>query len=441
MTRRTAVIVGGLAAAVLTFGSLFGGVLAESGTTGATAAAAPRLDVETALSAFGRGSGAAGTVATLEADVRAAPRDPVRLATLGLAYQVRWRETGNPTFLPLSERALRGALAERPRDATATLGLGHLALIRHDFRRALELGRTARQLAPHASRPYGVVGDALVELGRYREAFAAFERMVALKPTLSSYARIAYARELTGDRAGAISAMRLALDSAGGAPEPTAWAHVELAKLELGHGRVDAAARHVRAALAVFPGYVFAYEQQARVEAARGRLEAAVRSARRAASSVPLPQLVALLADILERRGDMRAARRERATVEAIDRLLTANGLRIDLESAVYRADQRLEPAATVRLARSARAARPSIYGDDALGWALARAGRCVEAEPWLDRALRLGTKDPLLFFHRGYAAGCAGDVAVMRSWYRRALALSPAFSIRWAPVARGALA
>ena len=441
MTRRTAMLVGGVAAAVLTLGSLFGGVVAESGTTGVTAVAAPRLDVETALSGFARGGGAAGTIATLEADLRAAPRDPVRLATLGLAYQVRWRETGDPTFLPLSERALRGALAERPRDATATLGLGHLALIRHDFRRALGLGRTAQRLAPYASRPYGVIGDALLELGRYPEAFAAFERMVALKPTLASYARIAYARELTGDRAGAISAMRLALDAAGGAPEPTAWAHVELAKLELGHGRVNAAAMHIRAALAVFPGYVFALEQQARVDAARGRLEAAVRSARRAATSVPLPQLIALLADLLERRGDMRAARRERATVDAIDRLLTGNGLRTDLESAVYRADQRIEPAETVRVARAARAARPSIYGDDALGWALARAGRCTEAEQWLDRALRLGTKDALVFFHRGYAAGCGGDTAVMRTWYRRALALSPAFSIRWAPVARKALA
>lgn len=441
MTRRTVVLVGGVAAAVLTLGSLFGGVVAESGTTGATAAAAPRLDVETALSGFGRGGGAAGTVAALEADVRAAPRDPVRLVTLGLAYQVRWRETGDPTFLPLSERALRGALAEWPRDATATLGLGNLALIRHEFRRALELGRTAQRLAPYASRPYGVIGDALVELGRYSEAFAAFERMVALKPTLASYARIAYARELTGDRAGARSALKLALDAAGGAPEPSAWAHVELAKLELGHGRVEAAARHVRAALAVFPGYVFALEQQARVDAARGRLEAAVRSARRAATSVPLPQFSTLLADLLERRGDIRAARRERATVDAFDRLLSANGLRIDLESAVYRADQRIEPAGTVRVARSARAARPSIYGDDALGWALARAGRCTEAEPWLDRALRLGTKDALLFFHRGYAAGCAGDVGAMRTWYRKALALSPAFSIRWAPVARKALA
>ena len=434
--RTTALLVAAAAVAVLGAGSLFGNVLGELRPEPAPASASPRLELDAALPL----GGTAVAVRRLEGAVRVDPRDAGRLGELGLAYQLRWRETGDPSFLPLSERALRGALRTRPRDAAATLGLGNLALIRHDFRGALALGREARRRAPFAGRPYGVVGDALIELGRYPQAFAEFDRMTAVKPSLASYARIAYARELTGDRRGATAAMNLALDAAGGVPEPTAWAHVELAKLALGDGLVDAAARHVRAALAIFPGYVLALEQQARVDAARGRLGAAVATARRAATAVPLPQFVALLGDLLDRQGRTVAAAREWATVAAIDRVLAANGLRVDLESAVFRADHRIRPAQTVRLARRARADRPSIYGDDALGWALARSGRCAEAEPWLDRALRLGTKDALLYFHRGYAAGCAGDGRAMRAWYRRALEQSPAFSVRWAPVARGAL-
>jgi Flp pilus assembly protein TadD len=99
-----------------------------------------------------------------------------------------------------------------------------------------------------------------------------------------------------------------------------------------------------------------------------------------------------------------------------------------------------VRPLETVELARRARAARPSIYGDDALAWALARAGRCDKAIPLAKRALRLGTEDGLLWFHLGYAQGCAGDRSAMRDSYRRALALHPEFSVRWAPVARGAL-
>ena len=103
----------------------------------------------------------------LEASRPSRRATPTVLAALGLAYQLRWRETGDPSFLPLSERALRRALSLRRTSPDATLGLGNLALIRHDFRRALVLGREARRLAPFAGRPYGVVGDALLELGRY----------------------------------------------------------------------------------------------------------------------------------------------------------------------------------------------------------------------------------------------------------------------------------
>jgi tetratricopeptide (TPR) repeat protein len=441
MTRRTTALIAAATLVVaLSLGALLGGALGELRSSAAAVPPSPLLDADPLLAGVGGGRSTAATIAALERELASRPSDADRLGTLGLAYQVRWRETGDPTFLPLSGRALREALEQRPEDPTATLGLGNLALIRHRFREALVLGRDARRLAPFAARPYGVVGDALLELGRYREAFATFDRMVATKPSVASYARVAYARELRGDRQGAVVAMQLALDAAAGTPEPTAWAHVELAKLALGDGRLADAERHVAAALAVSPGYVLALEQLARIEAARGRLARAVATARRAATAVPLPQLVGLFGDLLERQGRARAAARQRATVAAIDRLLTANGLRVDLESAVYRADHRIRPAETVRLARAARADRPSIYGDDALGWALARAGRCSEAERWLDRALRLGTMDALLFFHRGYAAGCAGDSAGMRRWYRKAVAQSPAFSVRWAPVARKAV-
>jgi tetratricopeptide (TPR) repeat protein len=430
--------VGGAIAVALALGGLVGGVLAESPSPGSSSAAPPAL-AERALAGAAGGISAA-TVSGLEEQVRVRPGDADLLTQLGFAYQLRWRETADASYLPRSEAALRGALRARPGEANAVLGLGSLALIRHEFRAALSYGRRARLLLEGSARPYGVIGDALVELGRYDQAFAAFERMVALRPSLASYARIAYARELTGDLVGAVSAMRLALDAAAGQPEPTAWSLVELTKLELGLGRTKAAGQHARAALRILPGYPSARVQLSHVELAQGRLGRAIAEARRAAEAVPTPQAVALVSDLLDRSGVHAEARRQRATVAVIERLLEANGVQVDLESAVYRADHRIRPGETVALARQARAARPSIYGDDALAWALARAGRCREALSWSDRALRLGTEDPLLYFHRGYAAGCAGDQAEMREWYRRALDLNPEFSVRWAPVARAGL-
>ena len=422
----------------LALGGLVGGVLAESRST-APPSAAPRALVQRGLSGTAGGITAAN-VASLEDQARARPGDSSLLVQLGFAYQLRWRETADPSFLPRSEAALRRALRTTPDDPYAVLGLGSLALIQHEFREALVYGRRAERLLPGSARPYGVIGDALVELGRYDEAFAVFEKMVSLRPNLGSYARIAYARELMGDRAGAIGAMQLALDAAAGQPEPAAFAHLELAKLELGLAQVSAARRHALAALRVLPGYPIGRLELARIEAAAGRLDVALALARRASEAVPTAQAVSLLAELLDRKGRIAEARRQRSTVAVIDRLLEANGVRVDLESAVYRADNRIRPAETVRLARRARADRPSIYGDDALAWALARAGRCLEALPLAKRALRLGTQDALLYFHLGYAEGCAGNRAEMRTWYRRALEIGPAFSVRWAPVARAAL-
>jgi tetratricopeptide (TPR) repeat protein len=436
--RRTTLLVGGAIAVALALGSLVGGVLAEPSSSG-PATVPSRALADRAL-AGAAGGVTAASVAELEDHVGLRPDDASALTQLGFAYQLRWRETADASYLPRSEAALRRALRADRAEPNAVLGLGSLALIRHEFREALVYGRRAQRLLAGSGRPYGVIGDALIELGRYDEAFGAFERMVSLRPGLASYARVAYARELTGDRTGAISAMRLALDTAVGQPEPTAFVLVELAKLELGLGRSEAASRHVRTALRVLPGYPAARLETTRIAAAQGKLRKTIAQGRRAAEAIPTPQAIALLADLLDRSGRHAEARHQRSAIAVIDRLLRANGVQVDLESAVYRADRRIRPRRTIALARQARAERPSIYGDDALAWSLARAGRCEEALRYAKRSLRLGTQDPLLFFHRGYAEGCAGNRGAMLEWYERALKINPEFSIQWSPVARAAL-
>jgi tetratricopeptide (TPR) repeat protein len=436
--RRTKLLVAGATAAALALGGLVGGVFARPPSPSSSTAPASTF-ADRALGATAGGV-TEQTVAGLEVRVRQTPRDPDLLTQLGFGYQLRWRETADASFLPLSERALDRALELEPDDPNAVLGLGSLALIRHQFRKALVYGRRSARLLPGSARPFGVIGDSRVELGRYRQAFAAFDRMTSIRPSLASYARIAYARELTGNLAGAASAMNLALESAGGEPEPTAWSLVELAKLELLLRHPRLAQRDVREAMRFFPGYPAASTELALVDIAVGRLGSAVAAARRSSDAVPTLQAVSLLGALLDRAGQKKAAAEQRATVAIIERLLRANGVRVDLESAVYQADYGIRPTQTVALARRARAARPSIYGDDALGWALARAGRCDEALPFAKRSLRLGTNDPTLFFHLGYAEGCAGDRAAMRRDYRRALELNPEFSVRFAPVARAAL-
>jgi tetratricopeptide (TPR) repeat protein len=395
---------------------------------------------EAAAGALGNELGAGDTaslVRSLQATLRRDPHDVHSYDLLGLAYQQRARETGDPAYYTKSEGVLRRALALAPNDLLATSGLGSLALSRHRFREALALGRRARALSPTTARSYGVIGDALVELGRYREAFAAFDRMARLRPGLAAYARVSYARELLGDFRGAVAAMRLAVDAAVDEPEPLAWTHVQLGKLYWSHGRLAPARRQFRAALEAYPGYVYALDALAQVEAARGRYAQAIRLERRAVETIPLPQFVTTLGDLEHVTGHDRLARRQYALIGVIQRLLAANGVRTDLETALFDVDHGVRLSHTLGLARQARRDRPSIDGDDVLAWALARTGHCGEALRFSKRALRLGTRDAPKEFHRGMIERCLGHDAQARLWFRRALDLNPHFSLLWAPVAR----
>ena len=436
MTRSTRLRIAGTAAALAAAVLLLGGVFRDFG--GGARAVPVRHDAATKQLANGFAAGdTAGLVTRLTSELRERPRDARTYTLLGLAYQQRARETGNPVYYTKSEGVLARASALEPKDSTTVSALGSLALARHRFREALELGRRAVRLAPYTSRNYGVLGDALVELGRYDDAFPAFDRMASLRPDLSSYSRVSYARELLGHVGPSQQAMVLALDAAGGEPEPTAWVQTQLGKLAWSHGAVDEAGRHYRAALAVFPGYVYALEPLAQVEAAKGRHGRALSLARRAADRLPLPQTVATLGDLYAQAGRKRAAADQYALVKVIERLLVANGVRTDLETALFDVDHGVKLERALAIARQAHRARPSIDGDDVLAWALARNHRCGEALTYSRRALRLGTRDALKLFHRGMIERCLGNEAEARAWFRDALRLNPHFSLLWSPVAR----
>ena len=420
-------ILGGLAAGLTAAALLLGGVLTDGSAQ----------EADTVRVASGIGGGGGALLPQLQQQVRANPTDVAGLGLLGLAYQQRARETGDPSYYTKSEGVLHLALRYAPEDLVATGGLGTLALSRHRFREALALGRRAVALSPSTARGYGVVGDALVELGRYEEAFAAFDRMASLKPSLSSYARISYARELLGDVPGAAQAMRLAIDAAVGQPEALAWSHTQLGKLMWSQGRVAAAQREYRSALAVRPGYVYAFDGLAQVEAARGRLRLALAYERRAVEAIPLPQFVAGLGDLEHLAGNEAAARRQYALIGAIQKLLRANGVRTDLETALFDVDHALRLPKALLLAKAAHHERPSIDGDAVLSWALARNGQCTAALHYSKRALRLGTRDATKLFHRGMVERCLGHEADAKMWFRRALSVNPHFSLLWARLAR----
>ena len=80
------------------------------------------------------------------------------------------------------------------------------------------------------------------------------------------------------------------------------------------------------------------------------------------------------------------------------------------------------------------------MNGADVYAWALYRAGRFDEARTKSDEALRLGTIEPILYFHAGMIAAKQGDAERAKTHLSKALAINPKFSLRFENEARETL-
>lgn len=379
-------------------------------------------------------------IASLQERLRTVPGDWRGLADLGLAYVQQARVTADPSYYPKAEGVLERSLRlQAGGNFEAMVGMGALALARHDFSDALSWGERARALNPYNGNVYGVIGDAQVELGRYRDAIGTFQRMVDTRPDLASYARVSYARELRGEWRGALAAMRTA-GRAAGTPQDAAWASYQLGELYFANGQPAPAEAAYRRGVELAPDYVPPRAGLAKVDWANGRVRRAIRGYGWVVERFPSPEYVIALGDLYAESGKPRLAERQYALVRAEERLFRANGVNVDLELALFDADHG-RPVAALAAARAEWGRRHSISVADALAWALYANGRYREAAPYARAALSLGTRNALFMFHAGMIQLRLGHRGPARALLSDALATNPHFSILWRSLARRTLA
>ncbi len=381
-----------------------------------------------------------GAIASLQQRLREIPDDWRGFAELGLAYVAQARVTADPSWYPKAEAVLRRSLRLQPdENVDGSLGIGALELARHDFAAALRQGRRASELDPYSADAYGVIGDALLELGRYDRAFEAFQTMVDTRPDLASYARVAYARELIGDVSGAERAMRMAFDSAGSLSD-SAWTAYQLGELAFGSGDVGSARGWYARGLDLDPAYVPNLAGLAKVVWARGDDELAIARFTEVVARYPSAEFVGALADLYRATGKPALADRQDAVVAAMHDLATANGVNVDLELALFDADHG-DPEGALAAARAEWARRQSVHVADAYAWALYANGRYQRASTFAERALALGTPSALFLFHAGMIRLELGDEVGARRYLSDAVATNPNFSILHAADAARVLA
>lgn len=363
--------------------------------------------------------------------------DSVALGNLGILYLQMVRESGDPAWYGRADTVLKQSIARDGQNFRALLGMGSLALARHQFREALDWGARAAALNPDNAAAQGISGDAHVELGEYPEAFAAFEKMADLRPDLSSYARISYARELKGDVAGAIKAMQSAVAAGAPGAEGTNWARAQLGTLYFEHGDYAAAKAAYRSALDVTPAYAYANAGMANVRAAEGDYAGARTLYAQLIKTLPLPQFVIALGDIETASGRPDAAAQQYALAAVEEQLFASSGVDVDAELALFDADHARDLPHSLERARAAYARRPSVGVADVLAWTLYQNGDYAAAQAMSHSALRLGTQNALMYYHAGMIARALGDAAGSAEHLRKALALNPNFSLLYAANAR----
>lgn len=424
----------GLALTMLTVGALAGGVRNTAPPVQAARgpAAQPAQIIRTA--------DAAASIVSLQNRLKKLPDDWSAWASLGALYTAQARLTADSSYYGKADGAFATSLKVRPESNPAALtGKAALAASRHDFGAAFALTKQAQRLAPYSSTNLGVMVDALIELGRYPQAFTTLQRMVDLKPGVASFTRVSYSYELRGDTDGARYALERALEVAQ-SPADKAFALQYLGELAFNAGDLGTAWRQFSLGLRQDPGYVPLLAGRARVQAARGETARAIRDWQVVTTRLPQPSYLIEYAELLASVGRRPEAQVQYSLVDATAKLFRAAGANVDVELALSDAD-RGRTAEALSATKTQIDLRRSTTVQDAHAWALHAAGRDREALSHAKAANHLGMKSALFAYHRGEIEKALGHDKEAIRWLRRSLDINPYFSPLLAPRAQAALA
>jgi tetratricopeptide (TPR) repeat protein len=314
---------------------------------------------------------------------------------LASAYVQKTRETTDFTYLERATKALEGVESS---DAARLRNI--VALTMHRFRSAADGARALVAKNPNDVQSWGTLGDAALEMGRYQDARDAFATMLNLKPGLASYNRMGFYRFLTGDVEGGIGMMQEAVKSSAKHPENLAWCLTELGHMYRKVGHQGAAADAYRDAIAAFPTAHAAFAGLAAVDVELGKLDEAIEFYKKAQAITPMVQYAGELYSLYTQRGDQKAARVQAALIDAQDQLEMASGQSANRTLALILADQNRKLDRALELATADLALRQDVYTHDAMAWVLFKLGRIDEARLESQKALALGSPEPIFRKH-----------------------------------------
>ena len=368
---------------------------------------------------------AGASIQYYEDRLRKAPGDATSQLALAQLYLQHARATHQEAqHLPKAEKLLSQVISRNPDHYQALALKASMYNVLHQFEKARDVAESliARE-ADHAY-VYGILIDALVELGEYEAAVQACDKMIGLRPGIASYARAAYLRELHGDTEGAIGAMELAASSGLAGDENRSWALYQLGQLYLGQNQIDAAETLFNGILDEHPGYAYAIGGHAQINMQRGDYGEALSMFDRAYASLPSD---AFLEGKLEVYTIMQQEEGIARTTVQLERSLKdaeAMGENVRMEYADFLADIDRDLDEALELAEAEYNRRPyHLHALETYAWALHKTGRSAEAIPYIEQAMRLNTGDAMVHFRAGHIYKAAARPSEAKQHFEEALA------------------
>jgi len=302
----------------------------------------------------------------------------------------------------------------------------------HQFKDALDVANRGAALNSFNAGIFGALVDANVEMGNYDEAVKDCDKMMAIRPDLRSYSRASYIRQIYGQTAGAIEAMKMAVEAGMPGSENTEWARTTLGDLYLMAGKIDSASLTYRTSLVYRPGYPFATIGMARVEKAHKNYDGAITYTKDAIKTLSEVAFVAYLGDLYELKGDMAKAMETRNDVISLllegqknekDAIVKHNANR-EIATAYLNANK-LDDA--LKYAQKDLAMRPAnIDANELTAWIYYLKGDYANAKTYADKMLVTNTKNPVTLYKAGAIYTSAGMSAKGNQLTADALAICP---------------
>ncbi len=349
--------------------------------------------------------------------LRINPENQEAKVKLGFAYIQESRESGEHAYYdPKALELFSSVLKKDSTNFESLIGKATVLLSQHHFSDAIPIAVDAQRINPYSTAVYGILTDAFVENGDYQNAIVMADKMALLRPDNRSYSRISYLREIHGDYPGAISAMKLSLQSGYPGMEATEWTRIQLGHLYEQTGQLDSAQLQYETAIYYRPIFSFAYAGLARIEKAKRNYIASINYLKKAIAIIDDFSFEEELSEVYRISNQPKLAYiAAQKTIELLagvsgDESVKNHGHYADKELAIayinaYDYNKALKHA-LIEYNR-----RPdNIDVEQTLAWVYYKRGDFEKANKYVVRALRTNSQNPVLHYQAGLILSKSGN-------------------------------